>query len=881
MFSSFGLWLMCSLIVMLDNNYLFIIVLLLLISYRGDSLVIIVRDSKSGRIVNVSRDVKPKDIAASRAKRISSGKVVPRNPLPLNVSGSLEGGGSYSVGLGGNVTITDVAGQKTSFKTATKDVLPIVQEQDKSIREQIATRNFQRKLERTAKTLEREAVNKRMAELKRIIKSEGVITSKGKTAARKELETLKRAPASVFRESQKRILDLGDVVRKQKLKDLIRNKNLQALLTAAKPRTRKEKAIGAFLEQQVMLSGKRETALREKAHSKVLFQTLDPGGLNFISGAKLRLQSEVKLALLGVIRSATVLPALALFPKSTSKSFVKAVSIEAPETLKQLSIDFERDPSGTVAEFLAFSKGSSVVGKFARRTPVGQFFAEEAFLRFRVPKNLRPSVRKILKAANAQRKINPSNLKKLSSKDLNVMKPKTLNTVEFKATLKALQSKKIDSVVFGSGASKILSKSKNIHPKDLDIATSSVDKFAREFIRALPKAERANYVLKGEKVFRVGRKTALFDIKPLERLIQDPGFFSKRGVLPVAGVAKKIKLLDTVSKLPKKLSKGVKPSKLPEFKSKVISGSLEGGGALVVQTEKLVSVGGVKFVSFGEQTVRKALGTFQVLIEKNSRRAKDPASLLVDLEIQLQALKASKIIGKVRKVKALQEAIKVLKSKDFAKLLNSKVKGLTNDFPLVAKINKRALKTLNSKKVQQLVKTEKQLALLRNVKASSLPSVLPSKVPSALPSRLSKIPVSRIPSLVPSKPPVSRLSNIPSSKLSGVPVSRLSSIPLSKIPSLVPSKPSVSRLSNIPGSKIGASKIPSSRLSKIGASKIPGLKVPKAPGKSKKFSVFLLKKLSKKKITGSKPQVFAFTPTIRRPKKIDTHLKLFSGAELR
>jgi hypothetical protein len=841
-------------------------------------LVIIVRDSKTGRIVNVSRDVKPKDIAASRAKRISSGKVVPRSPLPLNVSGSLSSGDSYSVGLGGNVTITDTAGQKTVVKKSTKDVLPIIQEQDVSIREQIATRNFQRKLERTAEELGRDQVNTRVKELENIIKSRGVVTSAGKTEARKELAIIKRSPIGVLRQVQSRNVNLilADVERDRRLKDLTRNKRLQGLLSAGRERTRMERGIGAFLEQQVMLSSKRESALKEKAHSKVLLTTFDPKGLNFISGAKLRLQSEVKLAELGVIRSVSVVPALALMPKSTAKAFVKSVTTEAPETVERLAIDFKRDPSGTIAEFIAFSKSSSVVSKFARRTPVGQFLAEEAFLRFRVPKNIRPSVRKILKAANVQRKINPSNLKKLSAKDLNVMKPKSLNAVEFEAALKALQSKKVDSVVFGSGASKVLSKSKKINPEDLDIATSSVDDFVNEFIRALPKSERANYVLKGQKVFRIGRRKALFDVKPLDRLIQDPSFFSKRGVLPVAGIAKKVKLLKTVSKLPEKISKGVKPSKLPEFKSKVI------GGALVVPTEKLVSVGGVKFVSFGEQTVRKALGTFQVLIEKNSHRAKDPASLLVSLEIQLQALKLSKVVGKARKVKALQDAIKVLKSKDFAKLLNSNVKDLTKNFPLVAKINKNALKTLSSKKVQRLVKAEKKVALLREIKSSVLPSSLPSSVPSVLPSKLSRIPVSKIPSLVPSRVPVSRLSKFPSLVPSRVPVSRLSKFPVSKFPSLFPSKVPVSRLSKFPSSRIGASKFPNSRLSRIGASKIPGLKVPKVPGKTKKtLPTILLKKIPNKKLFDKKPIRLAFTPTIVRPKKVFEGFKLYTGAELR
>ena len=90
-------------------------------------------------------------------------------------------------------------------------------------------------------------------------------------------------------------------------------------------------------------------------------------------------------------------------------------------------------------------------------------------------------------------------------------------------------------------------------------------------------------------------------------------------------------------------------------------------------------VGTYRVTGFGEQTLRKGLGTLQVLIEKNVRRAKDPQSFLLSLKIQRDALKGAKTktrlgrLANTRKIKKLNNAIKLLESKSFARLLERKV----------------------------------------------------------------------------------------------------------------------------------------------------------------------------------------------------------------
>ena len=76
----------------------------------------------------------------------------------------------------------------------------------------------------------------------------------------------------------------------------------------------------------------------------------------------------------------------------------------------------------------------------------------------------------------------------------------------------------------------------------------------------------------------------------------------------------------------KKEIKGFNLSQLPKQTRTLVDGALDikiGG--------KIEKVGGLRMVGFSEQTLRKGLGTLQVILERNIRRAKDPAGFVESL----------------------------------------------------------------------------------------------------------------------------------------------------------------------------------------------------------------------------------------------------------
>ena len=414
-----------------------------------------------------------------------------------------------------------------------------------------------------------------------------------------------------------------------------------------------------------------------------------------------------------------------------------AIAILNPrETAIELDRQFRRNPSGVITEFIVFRRTFGAISRGIKNSPVGRTIALELFIR-KFPKNIQNVVRTILKGANAQKKINPNKVPTL--KDLKFAQPKSLTAIEFKAALKAMNETP-NTVLFGSGAGRLFARRKIPKPEDLDIASGNVKLFIRNFVKNLPKKAKKDIIVKGEKVFNRNRPKPLFDIKPLSRLIQQRGIFTRRGRLPVIGFRRQIKgierlrLIRKVSndvftaegkvikgqkiKMPtrrqrslirkntielarlrkrlKKLTKGFKASQLVKLVKRPFSGAFE----FATQKIQKVKGTGIQMVGFGEQTLRKALGTLQVLVEKEIRRQKDPQGLLMGLEVQVASLvkrKPKTAIGRVlikRRIRIIKETIKLLKSKAFARLLEKKVPGLTKQFPLVSRINLRALKQL-------------------------------------------------------------------------------------------------------------------------------------------------------------------------------------------
>jgi hypothetical protein len=566
-------------------------------------------------------------------------------------------------------------------------------------------------------------------------------------------------------------------------------------------------------------------------------------------------------------------------PIQTAKNIVSAVR-QPVKTFIAVGEQFQVNPVGTIAEFFVYSKGLSLVGKAGKNSAVGKYVREEMFIRAQ-PIEIRPYVRSIIKSSKVQSKLYPTkikNIKKVSFYDV-----KELNKMEAVALKKALQS--TDSVVFGSKAAKVTAgKSRLPKPKDVDLATSNPAVFNRIFKQNIPRKFRSNYVIRGEKILvkRGNQLVPILDVKPLTRLIPNRSIITKRGSLPVSGYVKQI---------------GVnKRSILPTIKKKAVT------EATTVPTQKLVKIDGIKFTGFGEQTIRKALGTLDVLIKKNVKRAKDPQSLVISLQTQLEALKrvtpktGIKALLNKRKIRTLDNAIIMLTSKKFKLLLERKVPGIMKEYPIFRKISipklkkvkrlpvaqirkklglkpKTPVKKLPAKKLPKKVRKtiKRTTSKLRGVKrkvssklssklassklkasrlrASKVPSKLPSrtpsrlkttsKTPSKLPSRLRRVTPSKIPSRLRSR------SKLPSKLRSRVPSKLKTS---STTPSKLPGRTSSKLRSRLPSRLRGRSRLP--RTTKLPVPKLPQKAIQwtkkQLTKRYKKFDVYLKKRGAKR-----------------------------------
>ena len=476
----------------------------------------------------------------------------------------------------------------------------------------------------------------------------------------------------------------------------------------------------------------------------------------------------------------------------------------AKEVGKSYIKSFKKDPVKALTKAVLNLYGIRTIFKLFKNTTIARILKEAEFVG-KQPKKIKPFVRAILKAGRFQEKLNPSKLKGI--KKINFNEVLELNATEAKALKKVLQE--TDSFVFGSLPARTLSGGRTKLPKDVDLATRNVKEFLEKFKKNLPANIRSKYIIKGEKLYNP-QGVGILDIKGFDRLRPNQSIFGK-GQLPInkaiekKGFAIRIKEALTGKKI----------------KGKIVLETQ----ALTVPTQKLVKVEGIKIVGFGEQTQRKALGTLQVILEDGKRRAKDPAAFIEALELQLKALKGdiakTSILNPLKfskkfTAKQLDDALKILKSKKFANFLNSRVPGLTKEFPIFKKIPKLDKVKLNKRIAAKLKKIKTQFKKVGVLDTKKKPSKVPKKKPIKKPSK--KTPTKKKPSKIPkSKIPTSRIprSKIPTSR---IPKSRIpkSKIPTSKIPT-----------SKIPTSKIPKSKIPKSRIPKAPPTKTPVVKPPK------------------------------------------------------
>ena len=614
-------------------------------------------------------------------------------------------------------------------------------------------------------------------------------------------------------------------------------------------------------------------------------------------------RETIRQATLGVIALPTFVLTIArqiLTPIKTTKGGIESIKLvgaelkrkQVPTTIKVLAKEFKVDPVGTLVSFRAYGKSLNILGRGIKATPVGAFAARELFLATRIPKEIRPIVRKILTAADVQRKLFPTEIRNIRRVDFS--KIKSLTKFEARTFLKTVRD--TNSVVYGSAAARFLGGKRLPIPKDLDVATANKNLFIKRFLDNLPRSSRKNYFIRGGKIIRKSNGQAIVDLKLLSGegrvLIPERSILTRKGLLPVIGFVREIKI-----------SKG---KILPVIKRKPRFGTFE------VPTEKLVKVKGIRFTGFGEQTLRKALGTLEVIIGKNKRRSKDPQGLLIALEVQKRALQFKRIkfplskIFRKRKIRILNDAINLLKSKEFRKLIEKKVPGLTKKYPLVSRINTKNLKKILPLKAKRVAKQsfnklarKEILALKTEEQKISFPEI---KIKKAKSSRLRKIekpsrlPPSRLPSSklrptkLPISPSVSNFINQPS-KIPGLGKSFL------RIP------PSITPPSKIPPSKIPPSKVPSTILppSRVPPSKLPPSRLPplkKVPPKIPPFKPVKIPKKTQikkvKKILQSKhikkqfiyiPDLYSAVYGIRASKKERKELlrpgRIFTGVGIR
>ena len=535
------------------------------------------------------------------------------------------------------------------------------------------------------------------------------------------------------------------------------------------------------------------------------------------------------------------------FIQNNPKESIAVLGAIAALVGRNFLTEFNKNPGKTLGKVYGNIVLPGKLGKYFSETQIGRVLQEAKFIG-KQPKELRPFVREIIKASKLQENLSPSDIKKL--KTINFNEVEELTKIEALAVKKTLQE--TDSFVFGSVSSRTISKGKTKIPKDVDLATSDTNNFLKTFKSNLPKSEQKYYTIKGQKiVYKKGNIVRdLIDVKPIERLRPNLDIFGI-GRLPIFsklyGKAElKIRLgkLKDVSFLSKSSIKSLKSdlknglnkktllnkyskklTKSEKNKFKKLLGDVFKEEELTVPTGTLKEIEGIKLVGFGEQTTRKGLGTLQVLLEKNPLRQKNPAGFLESLKIQLAALKGqipkSYITRPLKKytVSRLEKSIKILESKDFERLLNQNVPGITKNYPLLKEIPISKLKKLDKKKINQKVKQ-----VIKDIKSKITKKNNKSKVPK------SKVPKSKVPK---SKVPKSKVpkSKVPKSKVpkSKVPKSKVpkSKVPSSKVPSSKVPSSKVPK-SKVPSSKVPSSKVPSSKVpkSKVPSSKVPSSKVP-------------------------------------------------------
>ena len=947
----------------------------------------VIRHSDGSR--TIIRRATPTSSVINRTTKDRGGRVVPEKSVStttLAVKTEISGGRTQTVNKSGKVTIRDNRGKVVErFNAEARNVSNFIRNADKNIRQQV---------------LQPKSISIAIAKDPRV----QALVKAGITTARQVFNLSRRGQLDV--RGRTLLLTVGQQVTKaQPIAKKYGGHDIKAVTKKKGLAGIKEKAENFLLQLETRQALGFQSRKEERAYLPLsaeikklrkLEQEIKAKGGAFKSGedakriikqrlkvlrARAEFQPEIlsKQMYAGLIAIGLFGGRLIVNPGKTIVSQVKALTIKLPETIKETFELALVEPGNVLTQFAITHKVLGFAGKTFRALRIGSAIAREGFIALNVPPVLKKPVRIFLKAGERQAGIKPFEIKNIKAVDF--FEVKSLTRPEAKAVSIAI--KKTDSVVFGSVASRTLSKKRTLPPKDVDIGTLNINTFNKAFIESLPSKLRRNYKVRGQKLIRISDGRALYDIKPLNRIIPQRSILTGRGTLPITGVSKKLQvtrftkanvnilkveirkavvklkqsrarlkpadaslkkvinrnILQANSLLRLATKKGLKSPKvvkalkdrgtIPRLTKPFLKKGLK--TAFEVKTRKLVKVKGIKLTSFGEQTLRKGLGTLQVLIERNSRRAKDPQAFLLGLEIQrgaLRKLKPLTPVGRLRnnaRINSLSKAITLLRSKEFSKLLESKVPGITQKFPLVKKLNPKRLRRVNTRTINnevrqsnkrigkivnqketlrkikprtkaQRIKLNKRINVLeKELKIFTSESRLPpSRLPkSFLPSKIPKslLPKSRPPSKIPkSKIPVKKPSMIPSGSVfkdsrvpPGISKSMIPLRPPSRVP---PSRPPSRVPPGRPPSRIPPSKVPPSKPPRI---RPPGRPPKKPPPERPEKKKELLKKIVTKSVNEQKlifipdlySVVYGITASMSEKRAFLKVARLFTGFERR
>ena len=412
-------------------------------------------------------------LRAATTARGTGGRAAPSRPgetlpsIPTGVTSITRpqrGGGTITVTRSGKVTIRDARGA----------LVERFQTDESQARRFIAAPQTQS--ERIISTLRRQGRRAFLGKSGEIISINPITGRKTVIAGR---QVVARVPVSakvsvpgILAERRKR--ERRETIKLQaQIKELERTKGftiagaIGAVTKKKIPRTFKE--LKALAEKKLVAEQERAREDRETEIREIEFRrkkkVLGKGEEAFRGAVVLGLLATRR----GVIGALQVVVSPIKFAKAQFQA-LRPKNFKA--TIRGVTEDFAIDPVGTVVEFIVFTKTLKLLGKVAKKSPVGRFVQEELYIKAQ-PKAIRPFVRAIIKSSKVQERINPTNIKSLKGVDF--AKIKSLTKVEARAVAKTLRQ--TDSIVFGSTAARTLSKNRTPLPKDIDIATRNINTF--------------------------------------------------------------------------------------------------------------------------------------------------------------------------------------------------------------------------------------------------------------------------------------------------------------------------------------------------------------------------------------------------------------------